>query len=44
MGLKDFQQRAALFTLYSQVRYFHLNEAVWVVVWFKYEVFKQTCL
>lgn len=39
-GLKDFQPRAALFTLYSQVRHFHLNEAA---VWFKYELFKQTC-
>ncbi len=36
MELKDLQQRAAVFTLYSWVGYFHLNENVWVALRFRY--------
>lgn len=44
MGLKDFQQRVALFTLYSRVGYFHLNECVWLAVGFRYCIFRHTCV
>lgn len=44
MGLKDFLRGGpALFTLYSRVGYFHLNESVWVAVLFKDLIFRQTC-
>lgn len=44
MGLEDFQQRVVLFTLYSRVGYFHLNECVWIAAGLGYLIFRHTCV